>query len=112
MSAVTLPLTHEQYQRQITELAQILHWRVLHVRKSIGGKKQGWRTTTSIIGWCDLWLWHDDYGFVGIEVKVGKDKPTPEQLEVLASLARAGARTLVAYPADFDVVVNVLKGLQ
>lgn len=106
---MTALLTHNEYQEQITKAAALLKWKHLHVRKSIGkGKK--WQTTTNRVGWPDLFLWHPAHGFLAIEVKVGKDKPTDEQLAVLAELAAAGARTLVAYPADWDVVEAALKG--
>lgn len=36
------------------------------------------------------------------------DKATDEQLEVLAELAAAGARTMVAYPDDLEAVRDLL----
>lgn len=102
-------LTHEEFQSQVVEAARLMKWNHLHVRRTIGrGKK--WVTATNRDGWPDLLLWHAEHGFVAIELKVGKDKPTPEQLQVLDELARAGARTLVAYPSDWDRVEAVLRG--
>lgn len=103
------PITETEWQAQVVELAAMLGWRCLHVRRSIGGTKQGWRTTTSIVGWPDLLCWKAGAGFVALELKVGKGKPTTEQAAVLAELAAAGARTMVAWPADLDAVVALLK---
>lgn len=104
------PTPEAVWQQQVIDLAHMLGWKHLHVRRSIGGKTQGWKTTTNRKGWPDLFLWHAKHGFAAFELKVGKNVATPEQLEVLAELAAAGARTLVAYPADLDVVHAVLAG--
>lgn len=102
-----LALTHEEWQAQVVDLAHVLGWKHLHVRRTIGrGKK--WTTSTNVVGWPDLFLWHPRRGFAAIELKVGRDTAKPEQVAVLASLHAAGARTLVAYPADFDVVRTLL----
>lgn len=109
MSSVAEPLTHEGYQGRILDAAHLYGWRHLHVRRSVGrGRK--WTTTTNRPGWPDLFLWHPQLRFAAIEVKVGADRPTREQLAVLAELAEAGALTMVAYPADWDRVVELLAG--
>lgn len=104
------PFTHEEWQRQVVELAHQLGWNHLHVRRSIGkGKK--WVTATNRIGFPDLLFWSPRHGFAAIELKVGADKPTPEQLQVLAELEAAGARTAVAFPHDLDaLVLPILRG--
>lgn len=102
-------ITEAEFQAQVVELAKILHWDHLHVRKSIG-KGKSWQTTTNLVGWPDLLLWHRQHGFAAFELKVGKNVATPEQLAVLATLDAAGARTMVAYPQDWDTVVAVLQG--
>ncbi len=108
-SAVGGP-NHIEWQNTIVQGARVMGWGHLHVRKSIGrGKK--WTTATNVVGWPDLWLWHPRHGFAAIEVKVHPDVPTPEQLAVLQDLAKAGARTLVAYPEDWDKVQAVLRGV-
>lgn len=99
--------THEEWQGQVTELAAALGWRWLHVRRSIG-KGRKWVTTTNRTGWPDLFLWHPRMGFAAIELKVGKDVASPEQLAVLAELEVAGAATMVAWPADLDTLVAML----
>jgi hypothetical protein len=101
-------MNHDEWQAQVVELATILGWRHLHVRKSIG-KGRRWTTTTNRVGWPDLYLWHPRHGFAAIELKVGRDNPTVEQLQVLDELRNAGARVLVAYPWDFGQVEQLLR---
>lgn len=114
MGRPKIPLTpsvlEAEWQKQVIGLAHMTGWHHLHVRRSIGGKTQGWKTTTNRKGWPDLFLWHPRLGFAAFELKIPGNKATPEQLEVLAELAAAGARTLVAYPADLDAVAAVLQG--
>jgi hypothetical protein len=102
-------VTHEEWQGQVVDALHVFGWTHLHVRRSVGrGRK--WTTTTNIVGWPDLFLWHPRHGFAAIELKVGADKPTAEQLAALASLAAAGAATLVAYPDDWPEVERLLRG--
>jgi len=91
----------------VVQLLHTLGYQHLHVRRTIGrGKK--WVTSTNRIGWPDLLGWHPRHGFVAIELKVGADKLSPEQTQVLAELAAAGARAMVAYPHDLDAVQALL----
>lgn len=102
-------MTHEEWQQQVIEAAHLFGWRHLHVRRTVGrGKK--WVTSTNVKGWPDLFLWHPKHGFAAIELKVGRDVPTDDQRDVLASLTWAGARTLVAYPDDWPAVERLLRG--
>lgn len=104
----TIPISHVQWQQQCVDLAHTLGYSHLHVRRTVGrGKK--WVTATNRIGWPDLLCFGPGgRGFVGLELKVGRDKATSEQLEVLAELEAAGARTMVAWPSDLDAVVALL----
>jgi transposase len=106
-------LTHEEYQQQIQDLATIGGWTFLHVRRTKG--KNGWCTSTNVEGWPDLFLWHPRHGFAAIEVKSAGDprnKAGDErralQRAVLDSLAAAGAKTIMAWPHQFDEVQAVL----
>lgn len=101
-------VSEAEWQAQVVQLAHALGWRHLHVRRSIGKGKR-WVTATNI-AWPDLWLWKPEHGFVALELKVGSNRPTPEQSEVLADLAAAGARTMVAYPGDLEAVRDLLAG--
>jgi hypothetical protein len=99
--------THVEWQSQVVDLLHLLGYRHLHVRRTVGrGKK--WVTATNRIGWPDLLAWSPRLGIVAIELKVGRDKATAEQLEVLAELEAAGVRTMVAYPDDFDALRAML----
>lgn len=108
--------THEEWQAQIVDVAKLYGWSHLHIRKSIarGGK---WATTTNVSGWPDLFLWHPVRGFAAIECKVKPDKATKEQTAMLAELAGAGARTMVATwegrpdGRDIDAVVALLRSV-
>lgn len=85
-----------------------LGWNHLHVRRTVGRGKQ-WVTSTNRKGWPDLYGWHPRLGFVAIELKVGVDKPTAEQTQVLAELEAAGARVMVAYPHHLAEVQSLLR---
>lgn len=99
--------THVEWQEQAVALAHYLGWQHLHIRRTVGRGRQ-WTTSTNIKGWPDLWLWKAGVGFAGVELKVGKDTATPEQMAVLASLSAAGARTMVAYPSDLEALSALL----
>ena len=107
-----LTVTEAQYQEQVIDLARSLGWRFLHIRRSQGRRngQQAWQTTTNIKGWPDLFLWHERHGFVALELKSQKGRPSPEQIEVLAELEEAGARTMIAKPSDIDAVASLRMG--
>lgn len=108
-----LALTEAAFQEQVIDLARALGWHHLHVRRSIGRRdgKQAWQTTTNIAGWPDIFAWHPRHGFAAIELKSQRGTVRPEQVEVLAQLEAAGARTMVARPSDVDAVVALLRGV-
>lgn len=98
------------FQRQVTELATYLGWQVNHTRKSIGGRKQGWVTATTVKGMPDLLLWSErQQRIVFAELKVPPNTTTIEQKRVLASLRLAGAEVYVWRPADLDDIAGVLR---
>ena len=107
-----LDITEAAWQQQVEDLLRIHGWRWLHVRKSVGrrGGKRAWQTTTNLAGWPDIFAWHPALGFVALELKSRTGKPTSDQLDVLHELSAAGARTMVARPADIDTVVALLRG--
>ena len=101
-------MTEAEFQQQVIDAAHLFGWRHLHVRKSIGKGKR-WTTTTNVVGWPDLLLWKPGRPFVALELKVPPNKPTAEQLDVLASLRAAGAVALVVDPDDIDMLVNLFR---
>lgn len=105
---MTARINHADWQQQVTDLAKMYGWQVLHVRKSIGKGKR-WQTTTSIVGWPDIWAWKPGRGFFAIEIKVAPDRVTDEQRAVLLSLRDAGAEAVVAYPEDLPAIQALLS---
>lgn len=104
----TATITEAEFQLQVTELADILGWRFMHVRRSIG-KGARWTTATNVVGWCDLFMWHPEHArVIAVELKSEMGKPTPEQVSVLDSLRAAGLETYVWRPSDFDHLQAVL----
>jgi hypothetical protein len=102
-------LTEEEFQQQVVQAAHLLGWQHLHVRRTIGrGRK--WTTSTNVKGWPDLFLWHPKRGFLALELKVRPNKATPEQVDVLTSLAAAGAAIAVVYPEHWSIVQDLLCG--
>lgn len=109
MSA-SLALTEAQWQEQVQQLARVLGWRTMHVRRSIG-KGNKWTTATSVKGWPDLTLWSErQQRLVFAELKTESGDVTPEQVEVLASLRAAGQEAYVWRPSDLGRVRDVLSG--
>lgn len=108
----TFTLTEAEFQGQVVELAGILGWHHLHVRRSIG-KRNGasaHQTATNVKGWPDLLLWREgSHRLVAAELKSEKGRPTPEQLEVLASLERSGVETHVWRPSDWPTIEETLR---
>jgi hypothetical protein len=100
--------THAELQQQIIDLAHLLGWRHLHVRRSIG-KGRKWVTTTNVIGWPDLLLWSSRQPgrHIAIEVKVPPDKLAEAQRSVLDDLAASGFEVHVITPDTFDTLVAV-----
>lgn len=109
VAAASAP-THEQWQAQVVQLAHLLRWHHLHVRRALG-KGRRMVTPTNVDGWPDLWLWKERVGFCGVELKVPGDYPTQEQLDVLVALQASGAATCVAYPDDLDRLTAMLRGV-
>lgn len=103
--------TEAEWQQQVVQLAEILGWQWLHVRKSLGRRdgKRGWQTTTNLKGWVDLTLWHPRHGLIFVEFKSAGGKVTPEQEAVHVSLRAAGQRVFVWRPGDLEDVQRVLN---
>lgn len=103
--------THDEWQQTFVDLLHLLGYEHLHVRRSIGKGRQ-WVTATNLVGWPDLFAWKSRRGpeLAAIECKVPGDYPRQAQLDVLASLAAAGVRAVVAYPDDLDRLHAMLRG--
>jgi hypothetical protein len=109
MIATAVPVTEAQFQAQVVELAQILGWTVNHHRKSLGGRKAGWVTATTLKGMPDLMLIRPPR-LVFAELKAELGKLTAEQVAVLDLLRRCdGVEAFCWRPSEFDHVAKVLR---
>lgn len=102
--------THVEWQSTVAEALRLFGWRYLTVRRSVGAGGR-WVTTTSRSGWPDIFAWHARLGLLAVELKVGRDRLSPDQRAVLAELTEAGVPCAVWRPDDdWDEVVGVLSG--
>jgi hypothetical protein len=112
-------VTETEFQRQVTDLAELLGWSWVHFRSAQTSK--GWRTPVSGPlgkGWVDLVLVRvRDGRLMFVELKADKGKVSADQAAVLAVLEETahfdvdgpGWSTHVWRPADFDEIVKVLQ---
>ncbi|MDP9143850.1 MAG: hypothetical protein M3N43_03995 [Actinomycetota bacterium] len=101
------PLTEAQFQRQITEYAELCGWEWMHPRA--GRTVDSWRTPmsgTMAKGWPDLVLIRDRR-LIFMEVKRAGAMATADQLRVLDVLAGA-AETYTVRPKDWDFIEAAL----
>jgi hypothetical protein len=104
-------MSEAEFQRQVVQFATLQGWRVLHVRRSQEGSDQQWRTTTSITGWPDLFLFHPGRGgYYAAELKRNDGAVRPEQKQVIAELLAAGIPAAVWRPRDWPVIQAFLAG--
>ena len=101
-----IDITETEFQAQVVELATMLNWRHLHVRRSIG-KGSKWVTATNVVGWPDLLAWRPGQ-VIAAELKSETGKATDEQTAVLASLNVAGIPAYLWRPSDWDEIARVL----
>lgn len=102
-------MTEAELQAHVVELATMLGWTVNHVRRSIGGRKQGWVTSTTLRGWPDLTLIRPPR-LVFAELKSDRGRLQPEQAQVLELLAAVpGVETFVWRPDDLDEIAATLN---
>lgn len=101
-------LSEADWQRRVTETATLHGWRWVHTRKATVRTGRV-ATPTSLPGWPDLVLWHETYQVVMfVELKTDKGKLSPAQVDVLASLSRAGSNVSVWRPRDWGRVLRFL----
>lgn len=97
-----------EFTRMVLELARLHGWRSAHFRPAQTSK--GWRTAVSGDGkgFVDLILVRG-HRMIGAELKVGRNKTTPEQDEWLKALGDAGVAVFVWTPQDWDEIVKTLE---
>lgn len=104
-------ITEAAWQRQITDLAEILGWQWAHFRPA--QTAHGWRTPVSGpigAGWPDLMLARRRDGrFLLVETKAARGVVTAAQREVHDLLRACGLTVYVWRPGDFDTIAEVLR---
>ena len=107
----SLTITEAEFQTQVTDLASLLGWRWMHVRRS-KVRNERWATATSVPGWPDLFLWHPTQQRVAaVELKSQAGNVTKLQRELLDELEAAGLEVYVWRPSDFDALHRVLAAV-
>lgn len=104
----TPPLREADFQRQVTDLAELLGWSWAHFRPAETAR--GWRTPVSGPlgkGFPDLVLVKGSR-LIFAELKRDKGKVSLEQARVLGALADA-AETHVWTPPDLDAIAATLR---
>jgi hypothetical protein len=104
----TKPITEAEFLEQILEYAALRGWKRAHFRPARTAK--GWRTAVQGDGkgFPDLVLLRRGVQIVA-ELKVGRNKTTPEQDEWLAAFDAAGASCFVWYPENWGEILRVLE---
>ncbi len=83
-----------EFQNMVIDLMHLYGWHVNHTRRSIG-KHGRWVTATSCRGFPDLTAWNPrQLRFLFAELKSEKGRVTPDQHDVLASMAETRHRGL------------------
>jgi hypothetical protein len=107
---ILTPLTEREWQRQVTDLAELCGWRWAHWRAA--RTEPGWRTPVSGTigaGFVDLILVHPRRRLVRfIELKSDIGRLSDDQREVHDVLRQAGLDVDVWRPRDWEQVVATL----
>lgn len=104
--------TEAQFQARFIAFAEALGWRCVHTRKVRVQRKNGgvyYETPyqgTHAKGVPDLELVRER--LVKVELKVGRNRPTPEQEAWLEAYRAAGVECHVFYPKDWQTITEVL----
>ena len=98
-------ISEAEFTTQVVKLAQVYGWKVCHLRPAKTGR--GWRTAIQgDPGLPDIIAARGGI-VVGAELKVGKGKATPAQLEWLKHW---GLHGYLWYPRDWDQIEAVFSG--
>ena len=103
--------TEAEFTRQVIKLAKLCGWRVAHFRPGRTAKG-GWITAMSgDVGYPDLTLCHERRGIgLAVELKVGRNKTSPEQDAWLDAFGACGFLVATWRPEAWDVIERTLKG--
>jgi hypothetical protein len=101
-------VSEAEFTRMAIQLAKLRGWRVAHFRAAVN-RRGRWSTPVQGdgAGFPDLLLVRGDC-VLAIELKVGRNRPSPAQREWLAAFAAAGVRAVVARPEDWAMIEEML----
>lgn len=97
MTAIAKPITEKQFMGQVVQLAKLFGWLVYHTHDS----------RRSIAGFPDLILLRGGRMLV-IELKVGKNRATAEQVAWLREFSKTGAFVAVWTPEHWGEIQGTL----
>lgn len=107
---VKLPsITENQFLKQVLQLAKLRGWRTCHFRPAMNKRGQ-WMTAVQGdgAGWPDIILVRPPR-ILAVELKVGKNKTTPEQDVWLEQLSKCGIYAAVWRPEMWETIETILK---
>lgn len=108
--AISLPpkTSETEFLGMVLKFASICHWRTLHIRPGMTAK--GYRTNVQGdgVGFPDVLAVRQDR-IVLAELKVDRNKPTPDQLLWLAAFDVTAAEVYLWTPTDWPEIERVLK---
>lgn len=108
MTTATARMTEAEWQKQVTDLAELYGWVWAHFRPA--KTSRGWRTPVAGpggAGFPDLVMWRDR--LILVELKRDGGRQTEAQRWVERTMLAAGAEFYVFRPGLFDVVHDVLR---
>ena len=98
MSSNSIKVSERDLREQIRDLCKFFGWRMYF----------SWTSLHSPGGFPDLVLVRDSV-ILAVELKSEKGKLTPEQEEWLLALSKAGVKTFIWRPSDWDNIVSTLQ---
>lgn len=102
--------SEEQFQECVITLARNHGWRVAHCRKVLVKMGETFHYETPMAvdgkGFFDLYMVRDR--IIHAELKVGKNKQTPEQKEWEKAVTNAGGQCFLWYPEHWPAIVKIL----
>lgn len=110
MAVRVKPITEDEFLGQVIDLARLRGWRVAHFRPA--RTANGWRTAVQAdgVGFPDLILTrHRDGRIAAAELKVGRNRLTPEQADWLAWFEAAGVPAFEWRPERWAEIEEFLE---
>ena len=102
--------TEAEFQANVVELATLLGWQCMHVRRS-RVRDDRHATATSIAGWPDLFCLNPKLGqHFAAELKSERGHVTPAQAAVIAALEASGVECHIWRPRDWARIEARLRG--